>query len=166
MMAGVIDGHDGSARLLLFALLQKIGQGFLDKHLHLPSFATREVADGRQNFGIDLGGEFFAGPSSQNKSPLADYISMFTKMYHNTSSYGGDDRGGWGRIDRHGPDAGAHPARSQDQGRGLHRPGRQAGAGRSFEEAATLIAPPGTDLTGDLGEFSSSPRRAFAVVDA
>jgi len=49
------------ARLPLPALLDQVRQRLIDKRLKLPALALRELADLRQDFGTDLGGEFFSG---------------------------------------------------------------------------------------------------------
>jgi len=46
------------ARLGILALLEQIGEGFVHKRLKLPAFRLRKRPNGRQDFRIDLRGEF------------------------------------------------------------------------------------------------------------
>jgi hypothetical protein len=60
-MAGLIGGHDRSARPGLPALLDQITERLIDEGLKLPAFAPRQLAEAGEQFRIDLGGEFLTG---------------------------------------------------------------------------------------------------------
>ncbi len=59
-MAGEVSAHHMRARLGVPALFDQIGQGFVYERLKLPSFGLGKPANRRQDFRIDLGGEFLA----------------------------------------------------------------------------------------------------------